>query len=134
MSFASPHRPLLLAAAGMFFALTVVPSATARTFTERVRFARGRSSTTIKNAVVRGDRDRYLVGAKAGQRMTVRIRSVEQNAVFQIQGPNGRFLRGAEEGQDATRWSGKLPAAGNYAIVVGGTRGNATYTLDVAIR
>ncbi len=134
MSFASHRRRLLLGMAGLLLTTALGSGAAARTFTERVRFARGRSSATIKNAVVRGDRDRYLVGAKARQRITVRIRSFENNAVFQIQGPNGRFLRGAEEGQDATRWSGKLPAGGNYAIVVGGTRGNATYTLDIAVR
>ncbi|HEX8458234.1 MAG TPA: hypothetical protein VF656_13110 [Pyrinomonadaceae bacterium] len=101
---------------------------------KRVRFGRGRTSATLKNTVVRGTRDRYTLEAGAGQKMTVRITSVERNAVFTIHGPNGETLEGAGEGVDATNWSGKLPHAGNYVIEVGGTRGNATYTLTVSVR
>lgn len=102
--------------------------------TERVRFAPGTSGATIKGAVIRGERDVYLLGAGAGQTMKVKIYSLEDNAVFQIKNPDGSFASGAEEGVDATIWSGRLPAYGDYKIVVGGTRGNATYTLMVEIR
>lgn len=97
--------------------------------TRRINFARGRSSTVVENAVVRGGRDVYLLNAKARQKMTLSITSLERNAVFDITGPNGKIL-----GQDTTRWSGALPATGNYKIIVGGTRGNASYKLRVAIR
>jgi hypothetical protein len=40
----------------------------------------------------------------------------------------------AGEDKDIMRWSGKLPKSGTYLIVVGGTRGNATYKMDVGIR
>jgi hypothetical protein len=101
---------------------------------KKVRFARGSTSTTIDGAVARGDRDRYTVGARAGQRMTVRVHSLENNAVFQIYRPGGkRTLAGAGEGEDATAWEGELPAAGNYVIVVGGTRGGAEYSLSISI-
>lgn len=102
---------------------------------KRIRFAKGKSSATVRGAVVRADSDRYLVGASAGQTMTVKITSLEKNAVFQIYEPNSdSTLAGAGEGEDATRWSGELPTSGDYAIVVGGTRGNATYSLTVTIR
>ncbi|MFL6450360.1 MAG: hypothetical protein ACJ746_22165 [Bryobacteraceae bacterium] len=102
--------------------------------TKRVRFAKGHTSATYKGAVVRGTRDRYLVGAKAGQLMTVRIRSAEQNAVFSVADPAGAFMNGAGEEDDATRWSGKLPSSGDFAIEVGGTRGNADYSLTVIVK
>ncbi len=35
---------------------------------------------------------------------------------------------------EATQSSLKLPATGNYEIIVGGTRGNATYKLNVKIQ
>jgi hypothetical protein len=35
--------------------------------------------------------------------------------------------------REMTRGSGELPASGDYAIVVGATRGNATYELEVTI-
>lgn len=102
---------------------------------KKVRFAKGTSSTTIKESVVRGDRDRYYVAASAGQTMTVRITSTEDNAVFQIYlAGEEESLKGAGEGDDATKWSGELPADSEYVIVVGGTRGNATYTLTISIK
>lgn len=101
----------------------------------RIRFARGASSAAVEGAVLRGERSVYLVGARAGQRMRVRVTSPEHNAVFQLHGP-GRVgtLRGAGEADDAVAWSGALPRSGDYRIVVGGTRGNASYVLHVAIR
>jgi hypothetical protein len=97
--------------------------------TRRIRFARGASSAFVEDAVVRGTRDIYLLGAKAGQKMTVSITSVENNAVFDIISPQQKILK-----QEATSWSTQLPATGNYRIVVGGTRGNATYKLRVEIK
>lgn len=108
--------------------------AAAEGITSRVRFARGASSATLKGAVVRGDRDVYIVGANAGQSMSVTISSLERNAVFQIEAPGGKELRGAGETDDAMQWSGPLPSSGDYRIIVGGTRGNASYTLRVSIR
>lgn len=99
----------------------------------QVRFARGAESATLSATVIRGDRNNYIFEAKAGQLMRVDITSVEHNAVFQIAGPDGHELAGAGEGADAEHWSGRLPASGDYRITVGGTRGNATYTLTVGI-
>lgn len=102
--------------------------------TKRVRFAKGHTSATYKGAVVRGTRDRYVVGARAGQLMTVRITSGEQNAVFSITDPSGAFINGAGDEDDATRWNGRLSASGDFAIEVGGTRGNAEYALTVSVQ
>jgi hypothetical protein len=95
--------------------------------TYKMRFAPGKNGATVNNSVVRGTRDTYLVYAKARQTMRVNISSVEKNAVFDIIGPNGRTIA-----QERTSWNGTLPATGDYQIVVGGTRGNASYTLRVS--
>jgi hypothetical protein len=102
--------------------------------TQRVRFARGRTTAVLKGAVVRGTQDRYILGARSGQTMIVHITSREKNAVFAILGPDATALEGAEEGTDATDWTGTLPVNGDYSIWVSPTRGNATYTLEVTIR
>lgn len=102
--------------------------------TKRVRFARGKSSVTLSNSVIRGDRDTYIIGARAGQRMTVRVTAVENNAAFEIERPNGDHLEGAGERDDATVNTVRLPESGDYRIVVGGTRGNASYKLTISIR
>ena len=115
--------------------LLAASSALAQGVRKKVRFAKGASSATIKGAVVRGDRDRYIVGASGGQTMTVTISSLEKNAVFQIYlAGEQETLEGAGEGDDATRWSGILPANSDYVIVVGGTRGNASYTLKITVK
>lgn len=123
--------------AAVFFAMLLLATgafAVQKGLTKRVRFPRGRTTTILKNSVVRGTRDRYTLGARAGQQMTVHITSIEKNAVFTIYTPAGGTLAGAGEGQDAMDWSGELAQSGDYVIEVGGTRGNATYTLEVTIR
>ncbi len=97
--------------------------------TYRMRFSPGKNGATVNNSVVRGTRDTYIVAAKARQTMRVNISSLEKNAVFDIKGPNGRTLA-----QERTSWSGTLPATGDYEVIVGGTRGNASYTLRVSAK
>ena len=44
-----------------------------------------------------------------------------------------RPLRAGGPGEDATRWTGRLPRKGTYIIAIGSTRGNANYSMDVKI-
>jgi hypothetical protein len=114
---------------------------------KKIEFARGASSAQVRGAVVRGERALYSIEAREGQRMSVRIVSTEKNAVFQLYTPgakqeirdsvlhmSGDTLPGAGEGDDAAQWTGTLPGSGVYVLVVGSTRGNATYRLTVTIR
>jgi hypothetical protein len=127
---------ILVKAAVISILLTAMTSSTlASGIKKRIRFPRGTTSTTISGAVVRGKQDRYILGAREGQTMTVRIRSTEDNAVFQIYLPGEQeSLEGAGEGDDAKSWSGKVPVTIDYVIVVGASRGNASYKLDVKIQ
>lgn len=118
--------------AALVFSAAVVTSADG--ITRRVKFARGKSSATVSGAVVRGDRDIYIVGAKSGQMMYTEITSRENNAVFQIKGPDGEYLQDAGEGDDRTEATSDLPYDGDYKIIVGGTRGNAHYQLKISIQ
>ncbi len=93
-----------------------------------VRFGKGGTSASYSNSVIRGDRDTYNLSAGAGQFMTVSITSVEDNASFQIVGPNGEDLV-----LDDTNWTEELPRTGNYKIIVGSGRGNATYTIKFKV-
>ncbi|XGV94465.1 MAG: hypothetical protein ACAF41_17125 [Leptolyngbya sp. BL-A-14] len=101
---------------------------------QRVRFEPGADSATIKTSVVNGTRDLYLLGAQKGQVMTVRIVSLEDNAVFDIVAPPNDTGKRQTLKQEAFSWSSTLPESGDYQIVVGSTRGNASYRLQVTIR
>jgi len=134
---AHPGKALLLLFALAAIDLAEAPfvgNAAAAGLISRVRFARGDAAATLRGAVVRGDFDVYILRGNAGQLMNAGISSTENNAVFQIKGPDGAELAGARSGDDTMNWSGKLPRSGDYRIVVGGTRGNATYKLTVGIR
>ena len=102
--------------------------------TERVRFKPGTSGATIKGAVIRGERDTYILAAGAGQWIKIKIFSLEDNAVFELQNPDGSLEAMPGDGEDTKFYQGPLPANGDYRIIVGGTRGNASYTLIVEIK
>ncbi len=102
-------------------------------------FATGSTRGTVGGHVLRGARDLYSVRAGQGQIMTITLTAPDDNAVFQIYEPDttvtrdadgllvftGKALSAARDGDDATRWSGRLPRSGNYLVAVGSTRGNA---------
>jgi hypothetical protein len=98
-----------------------------------IRFAVGPLAVELNGAVINGERDRYTLSAMAGENLDVIITSLEGNAVFTIIGPDNNPLPGTEEGKDTNNWSVPIPADGSYSIIVGSTRGNATYTLKVTM-
>jgi hypothetical protein len=95
----------------------------------RLQFAPGAISGVVEGNVVRGTRAIYLLRARGSQTMTVNITSLDRNAVFDIQAPNGEYLQ-----QEVTNWQGLLPRTGDYSVIVSGTRGNASYKLEVTIK
>ena len=124
-------RPLMLLVVLVFATASVTLAEGVR---KRIKFQRGRTSTVINNAVLRDEIDQYILNARAGQKMKVDISSVEDNASFQITGPDKtRVLPGAGFDDDAKHWNGELPESGDYTIEVAPTRGNATYRLKVEI-
>lgn len=105
----------------------LLDSATA-VHTEQVQFEAGRNSTVINHAVIRGERDIYLLNAQGGQQMEIDLTSTEQNAAFDVVSPSGDIL--TTEAQSETVF---LPHTGDYQVIVGSTRGNATYELQITI-
>jgi hypothetical protein len=99
------------------------------TRTQRILFKRGAVSTVVEGSVRRGSRTIYLLRARGDQTMTLSLTSLEQNAVFDVQAPDGQYLE-----QEATSFRGELPRTGDYSVIIHGTRGNANYRLEVRIR
>lgn len=104
-------------------------SSAANVNTQTLQFAAGTSQAEVSGGVVRGDRDVYLLNAQGGQQMVVEITSLEENAVFDVVDPSGQILAVESTSEDLL-----LPHTGDYQLIVGGTRGNASYDLSVAIQ
>jgi len=72
---------------------------------KHIEFKRGRRNTTLTGRIVRMSFDQYILEATAGQRMTVTIKSVEDNAVFDVYSNDNKNLTG--DG-DQRQWTGEL--------------------------
>ena len=119
--------------------IPVVPSAPAAVdspkiaIDQSIRFATGPLDVELNGAVIGGEHDRYSLTMLAGEMLDVQIASLEGNAVFSILGPDQVPLPGTEEGRDTIQWAVPISVDGEYSILVGPTRGNATYTLKVNV-
>jgi hypothetical protein len=113
-----------------------------------VRFAPGTRAGEVNGEVPRGERDCYVMKAGKGQTLSItQPNPVDDNIVFQIYqapwtirrtgagwGVGGIPLPGTEETRDASTWSGTLPAAGQYLLVIGTSRGGGLYHLRIEIQ
>lgn len=93
----------------------------------RINFRRGKSAATVKGTVAKGGPDFYLVRAKAGQMMTVKVTG---KVSFGIDSADERLT----EDDGNTDWSEELPADGEYKIKVYSNGGVQNYTLTVSIK
>jgi hypothetical protein len=133
----SRHRNLILVGiAGSMLLASPLPG-WAQSRLERVKFQRGHSSTVVRGTILGFDTKDYLIGAKAGQVMTLRLSSPNPYTNFVIYSINER----PTDMNETTEWSEKLSESGDYLIRVlmmraGARRKGATanYTLIVSIR
>ncbi len=105
------------------------PSRSSDAQDQRVNFGKGESSTVLQGAVVRAESKTYLVNAAKDQVMDLDISALEDNAVVQVITPAGEVI-----GSEIKTMNKTLPETGDYQIIVSGTRGNATYKLNVAVK
>ena len=109
-------------------------SVNAQVTNKRIQFKHGNVTATIVQGISEGVVDTYLVRAKANQHMIVSIMSPDDNTVFQILNKKkGKYLSGAEDGDNSKNWEGDLPSSGDYKIFVNTTQGYAQYKLRVTI-
>jgi hypothetical protein len=102
----------------------------------RIEFKRGTHSTTISGTVRGDEQAEYVLAAKKGQRLVIKLTSVPvKSSVFQLLGENNDTL-GLE--YDANYdYSGVLPKTGDYFITVSRptqTKGMSRYKLIVSVR
>jgi hypothetical protein len=107
---------------------------------ERVTFAKGASSATIKGTLKGGADVDYLVRAAAGQTLEVKLQGSNAQNDFNVLPPGSANVAMYVSSTTGERsWSGMLPADGDYAIRVYLMRPAARrsesskYTLTVAV-
>jgi hypothetical protein len=123
-----------------FIQATVAATAAAQTAirTQRVRFDKGASSAVIKGQV-KGYADvDYLVGAGAGQTITVSLKPSNRSNYFNVLPPGSKDVA-MHVGQTGDDYTGVLPTDGDYTVRVYLVRAAArrnetsTYTLTVSV-
>ncbi len=107
--------------------------------TERVQFARGASSATLHGKIHGYDTVDYVLSARAGQTLNVRLQPTNTSAYFTVarQGADEALFIGSTSGNQFT---GRLPANGDYVVRVYLMRNaarrdeHANYTLSIGVR
>jgi hypothetical protein len=117
--------------------LLTVSAAPAQT---RVKFPAGRSSTILKGKTTGGPSESggmnpvaYVVRARKGPKMILRLTSAKKNAVFALYAPGMELVETASNGKN---WSGTLSKSGDYEIIVfpEDEQTNTTFTLEITIQ
>jgi hypothetical protein len=102
----------------------------------RIAFKRGTTSTTVSGTVRGDEQAEYVLAAKKGQRLIIKLTSVPvKSSVFQLLGEDNDTL-GLE--YDANYdYSGVLPKTGDYFINVKRpteSKGTSRYRLTITVR
>ncbi len=102
----------------------------------RIEFKRGTSSTTV-NGVVHGDEQaEYVLSARQGQRLTIKLTNVPaKSSCFDLKGPDGVDV--GLEYDCNWNYSKVLPETGEYFLVVSRpsqTKGTSRYKMTVTVR
>ena len=101
----------------------------------RIEFKRGTTTTVINGIVRRDEEAEYVLGAKKGQRLIIKLASVPvKSSVFQLLGEDHDTL-GLE--YDANfDYSGVLPKTGDYFITVARptkAKGTSRFRLTITV-
>jgi hypothetical protein len=103
---------------------------------KRIEFKRGTTSITISDAVRGSEEYEYVLAAKKGQRLIIKLTSVPaKSSVFQLLGEDNDTL-GLEHDANFD-YSGVLPKTGDYFINVSRptqSKGTSRYKLTITIR
>lgn len=107
--------------------------------TERVQFAKGEYSTALIGTVKGYETVSYLVGAKAGQTLTVTLKTSNASSYFNVAAPGAEdaLFVGSSSGNS---YSGKLTSSGDHVVSVYLMRNaarrseTARYTLTIGVR
>jgi hypothetical protein len=103
---------------------------------KRIEFKRGTTTTTVVDKIKNDEEAEYVIAARKGQRLTIRLTSTPyRSAVFDIKAPGDADL-GLEYDANYT-FNKILKATGDYFITVDRpttSKGTANYKMVITIR
>lgn len=111
--------------------ITRVDTGETKPASRRVQFKRGMSSTTIQGTVSLVLSDTLIVGAQAGQTMSIQLTAPRKSIRFMVM-----TYKTTNSLADNTRsWTGTLPETGDYIILVEGDGDKSSpYSLTISIK
>lgn len=111
--------------------ITDMESGETKPATRRVQFKRGTSSTTLQGRVTIALPDQLIVGARAGQVMTVQLTAPRKAVRFTLMTYKTTNLL---TDNNTNSWTGTLPETGDYIILVEGNAKGSTYSITISIK
>lgn len=97
----------------------------------RVQFKRGMSSTTLQGRVSITLPDQLIVGARAGQVMSVQLTAPRKSVRFTVMTYKTTNLL---TDNNTHSWTGTLPETGDYIILVEGNAKGSIYSITISIK
>ena len=102
----------------------------------RIEFKHGTTSTTIGGVVHNDEQAEYVLSARQGQRLTIKLTNVPaKSSCFDLKGPDGVDV--GLEYDCNWNYSKVLPATGDYFLVVSRPsqgKGTSRYKMTITIR
>ena len=96
----------------------------------RLQFPRGASQTTVQGKVSIVLPDTYLVRARAGQVMTIKLTAARKAVRFHVMSPTTASL----VADDVRDWTGVLPESGDYHIMIDADEHPSSYSMTISIK
>jgi len=130
------ERYLLVLAIASALAVTRAPEAAGQ---ERIAFARGATSSRVSGSVKGDASKRYVIGAKAGQTLTIELKPSRKSLYYNVTKAGASAAMRIGSSETDNRWTTTLPSDGDYVIDVYFMRNEArrgtaaSFTLDVVV-
>ena len=121
----------------LFVLIQLCGTAASQKQPQRIRFERGKSSATIHGHIAGFDAQDYVVAAKSGQQMDIRLKASNPETYFVLYSINGK----ATDMNETDHYSLETTESGDYVIRVFMMRAAARrkgaasdYTLTISIK
>lgn len=110
--------------------LTLQETGESKPLTRRVQFRRGASATTVTGKVSLALPDTLVIGARAGQTMSLQLAAPSPSVRFVLMTSKTTNVLV----DDKRTWTGTLPETGDYIILVDADEKSRTYSMTISIK